>query len=169
VYLYRRGECVRSFRRITKHQSPCSGVAKRCVQSIGRNATLILGSVEERCFLGGWRAWTPDLCYVIKDITLIPFSPVFQWSKPENNGSSWKKRGCQSFVINEIRRRNRVLCLVPGYHKYTVIDRYWMYVHVLACFDRYDMTCHLGVASDLVSLTKRTANGLHKVGTCRRQ
>jgi hypothetical protein len=47
MYLYRRGECVGGFWRITKHQSPCGGVAKRCVQSIGRNATLILGSVEE--------------------------------------------------------------------------------------------------------------------------
>jgi hypothetical protein len=47
VYLYRRGECVGGSWRITKHQSPCGGVAKRCVQSIGRNATLILGSVEE--------------------------------------------------------------------------------------------------------------------------
>ena len=82
---------------ITKHQSR-SGVAKKVcsVDRTGGNAYLRL-SGRKMLFLGGLRAWTPDLCYVI---IFIPFSPACPPSL--NNGQSQRTmdpRG-KSEVVN---------------------------------------------------------------------
>jgi len=82
---------------ITKHQSR-RGVAKKVcsVDRTGGNAYLRL-SGRKMLFLGGLRAWTPDLCYVI---IFIPFSPACPPSL--NNGQSQRTmdpRG-KSEVVN---------------------------------------------------------------------
>ena len=82
---------------ITKHQSR-RGVAKKVcsVDRTGGNAYLRL-SGRKMLFLGGLRAWTQDLCYVI---IFIPFSPAYPPSL--NNGRSQRTmdpRG-KSEVVN---------------------------------------------------------------------
>jgi hypothetical protein len=106
----------------------CSGVAKRCVQSIdaGRNAYLRLSGCIF-CFGPRMACLDPDLCYVINDVTaLIPSSPASQSTKPYEQCIVMEKPRLSSIRDQQDPTQEPSSVPVPDRHKYAVID-HWMY------------------------------------------
>jgi hypothetical protein len=116
------------------------------VVDVERNAYLRLsgcGRVVPSSFQGSsprMACLDPDLCYVINDIALIPFSPALsQRTILNNNESSWKKRGCRLGIRDQRDATQEPHPVpVPDYHKHTVID-HWMYVCLRALTSMHDM------------------------------